>query len=63
MFLALSLPASMNRSPYWTREAVPRRTIRPPEVMGLEVPCLTPANAVLKFPLEAPVAALFVPGR
>ena len=44
-------------------EAVPKRTKRPPEVIGRLVPCLQPARAVVKLPLDQPVIALFVPGR
>ena len=43
-------------------EAVPRRSILPPEVIGRLVPGLYPAIAVVKFPLLAPVTGLLVPG-
>ncbi len=44
------------------REAVPSLTSLPPDVIGLLVPCLCPAIAVDRLPLDIPVIARFVPG-
>ena len=53
----------MNSPPVCITDAVPRRTILPPEVIGLVVPGRRPAIAVVRFPLDYPVTGLFVPGR